>query len=86
MNVSHTLKCWPDAFQAIMDDRKRFEVRCDDRGYKVGDELLLCEWDPRGKGMFTGREQRCKVTYVLKGEFGVHRDYVVMSIDEVRDA
>jgi hypothetical protein len=42
----HALKCWPEFFAAILGGQKRHEVRHDDRGFKVGDRLLLREWDP----------------------------------------
>ncbi|WP_444812245.1 DUF3850 domain-containing protein, partial [Streptococcus canis] len=34
-------------FEAIMDGTKTFECRYNDRDFKVGDELLLREYDPK---------------------------------------
>ncbi|ANL35319.1 DUF3850 domain-containing protein [Rhizobium phaseoli] len=51
--TEHILKCWPDEFQAIRAGRKPFEYRKNDRDYKVGDTLLLREFDPAG-GFYTG--------------------------------
>lgn len=81
----HELKAWPEPFQAVLEGRKTFEFRYDDRGFAINDELLLREWDPtpspyspRG---YTLRQHRVKVTYVLHGgSFGVPKDYVVMGI------
>lgn len=42
----HRLKCWPESFAAVLDGTKSFEWRRDDRGFDVGDELLLAEFDP----------------------------------------
>ena len=58
-------KCWPEFFQAILDGRKKFEVRLADFAIREGDSLVLREWDPKQKE-FTGREMEKKVTYVLK--------------------
>jgi ASC-1-like (ASCH) protein len=44
----HTLKLWPQYFDAVADGRKRFEVRSTrDRTFAVGDVLVLREWDPK---------------------------------------
>jgi hypothetical protein len=40
-----TLKCNREFFGYILDGTKTFEMRKDDRGFKVGDRLLLKEWD-----------------------------------------
>jgi hypothetical protein len=42
----HDLKSWPDYFQAVVNGRKRFEVRRDDRSYKEGDIVMLREFIP----------------------------------------
>lgn len=45
--MDHELKIWPMYYEAVIDGRKKFELRKDDRGgYKVGDTLKLREWSP----------------------------------------
>jgi hypothetical protein len=61
--IVHSLKSWPEFFSAVLDGWKTFEVRRDDRGFAVGDELLLREFEP-SSGTFTGRTLRVRVTYV----------------------
>lgn len=76
----HEIKCWPEYYEALLSGEKTFEVRKDDRGYAVGDVLLISEWSPTS-GEYTGREGRWEVTYVLKGgAFGVEPGYVVMGL------
>ncbi|HHL0747950.1 TPA: DUF3850 domain-containing protein, partial [Streptococcus agalactiae] len=45
--TQHLLNCYPEYFEAIMDGTKTFECRYNDRDFKVGDELLLREYDPQ---------------------------------------
>jgi hypothetical protein len=58
----HHLKCWVSYFGAILDGSKPFEVRLDDRGFEVGDELLLREYH-HVTHSYTGRELLAVVTY-----------------------
>lgn len=44
--MRHELKTHPEPFEAVVQGLKTFEYRYDDRGFNVGDELLLREWDP----------------------------------------
>jgi hypothetical protein len=45
-SMIHSLKCWPEYFQAIKSGKKTFEIRYNDRNYQVGDFLELHEFDP----------------------------------------
>lgn len=51
----HELKTWPDSFEAIVRGEKRHEVRKNDRGFAVGDELVLREFVPCKTCSGTGR-------------------------------
>lgn len=81
----HELKCWPgpDLFQAVASGRKPFEVRKDDRDYRVGDWLWLREWNPV-TGLYGTEEVVCEVTYILRGEmaekFGIQPGYCVLGL------
>ena len=56
-------KTWPKFFEKIMSGEKTFEFRLADTDYKVGDVLVLREWDPE-KNEYTGREIKKTITYV----------------------
>lgn len=73
----HDLKTWPEPFSAVWSGAKTYEIREDDRGYKVGDGLLLREWDPEAK-RYTGREAMAWVTYMTKNAWGITGDTCVM--------
>ena len=80
---THALKCWPAYFEDVRSGAKPFEVRKDDREpmFKTGDFLVLDEYDPTGKGRYTGRSITRRVTYVLPGDqFGIEAGYVVMGL------
>lgn len=79
--TNHNLKCWLEPFEEIVQGKKRFEYRFNDRNYKVGDLLILCEWDPK-KEDYTGRVLRKRVVSILKEGFGLAKGYCVMSIGE----
>ena len=90
----HDLKCWPPYFAAVLDGSKTFEVRRNDRGFAVGDTLLLQEWEPRDPemlpgnrspstplGYYTGREVRAEVRYVLDdSDMGLAPGFVALGI------
>jgi len=78
--MRHELKCWPDEFQATCRGQKTAEFRRDDRGFAVGDGLLLCEWDPTSE-RYTGGQLYVTVMHIERGpDFGIPEGYVMMSI------
>lgn len=90
----HILKTWPEPFKALADGRKTFEFRNDDRGFEVGDMLVLRQFVPRTEvgdhtivGHFVAQSPEVIrwVTYILRGPaFGVPDGYCVMSMSEQR--
>jgi hypothetical protein len=83
----HVLKTWPNAYDAVLEGRKRFEWRRDDRGFEVGDVLVLWRWDPaveRSAGYQGNTKQRVRVTYILRGMFDIPHGFCVMSIEPER--
>lgn len=84
----HTLKTHCEEFQAILDGTKTSEYRKDDRGFNVGDLLVLREFNvmlgPFGK--FTDRETTVSVTHITRApSFGVPDGYCVMSVEHAGD-
>ena len=41
----HRLKTLPQFYQPIIEERKLFEIRNNDRDFKVGDNVILNEWN-----------------------------------------
>lgn len=86
--AEHELKCWPEPFEAICNDTKTAEYRRDDRGFLVGDVLVLREWDPNmrsladgQRGEYTGLEIHKTVTHIARGpDWGIPKGFVVLSL------
>lgn len=77
--TAHEVQCWPECFRATIDGRKMFEYLPNDRDYKVGDFLILQEWD-KNRG-YTGCEKQTQITYVLAGpEMDVPEGRVILGI------
>lgn len=76
----HELKTWPYFFNQILIGVKRYEIREDDRGFKVGDELMLNEWDPETEE-YTGRAVDAVITSKVDGgQLGIKDGYCVLGI------
>lgn len=80
----HELKTIPPFFADIEKGLKTFEIRKNDRDFRVGDRLLLREfrWDDGlRKSDYTGREVWVRVTYLLATSEGwLPPGYVAMAI------
>lgn len=82
MKTAHELKTWPQYFEQVINGNKKFELRQDDRNYKVGHHLILKEFD-KNQNKYTGREHTVLITYILRDapNFGLKHGYCLMSID-----
>lgn len=74
----HELKILPEYFQAVLDGDKTFEIRKNDRNYKVGDRLILKEYEPVD-GDFTNREESKVISYIT--DYAQVENYIVMSLE-----
>ena len=74
--TTHELKTVQPYFDAVVKGRKTFEIRKDDRGgYRVGDLLILREWDGED---YPGPAIDAEVIYVT--DYEQQPGYVVMAI------
>jgi len=81
----HELKTLPKFFKEVVEGRKPFEVRKDDRDYQVGDLLKLNEFDPE-KQKYTGCYAWQQIVYILgrneDEKIFVPDGYVILSLKE----
>ena len=74
----HYLKIRPEYYLPVTRGIKQFELRKDDRGYKVGDLVVLQEWDGE---KYTGRESfHLQIQYILRDcpECGLKEGYCII--------
>lgn len=92
--MTHRVKCWPPAFAEIRSGKKTFELRRNDRDYRVDDLLVLQEFRPipgfdgeHPPGDFTHSQETRFITSVLRGGLpsspGLHPDFVILSLRPV---
>lgn len=65
MSMDIHKKVWPEFFEKILSDEKRFELRLADFEVKKGDTLILEEWNPETE-QYTGRSVSVLVEYIVK--------------------
>lgn len=88
----HMLKTDPAVFQDVLDGSKTFEIRFNDRGYQIGDLIVLKETKFTGQQMksgqplaYTGREIQKRISYVLGG-YGLQDDWVILGVQDIEAA
>lgn len=87
---THHLKTWPEFFADLLTGEKTFELRNDDRKFRIGDQLILQEWDPLTK-LYSGRETRRRVIHILRHDpdaacaagMGLRPGHVIMSLGSI---
>lgn len=80
MPMIHELKAHPQYFKSLWDESKKFEVRRKDRDFKVGDRLLLKEWEPQRED-FTGVMLFKRITYILDDPDYCKEGFVILAIE-----
>lgn len=74
----HEIKIASAYYEDIISDKKKFELRKNDRGYKVGDSLTMLEF---ADGKHTGRTIEADVIYMLEDYTGLEEGYCILGID-----
>ena len=58
-------KCWPEYFEQIISGKKKFEIRLADFDLKLGDILVLEEYNPQ-TNQYTGRSMKKQIKNLNK--------------------
>ncbi len=78
----HNLKIADEYYDAVKNGVKTFEVRKNDRDYKVGDSLKLCPVDSNGE-LVRDLGFKRYITYILTHDdfpLGVPEGYVILAL------
>lgn len=63
--MHHDIKIDASYWNAVQDGSKRFEIRCNDRGYQKGDTISFCPQRPdRSLGSYGPPAGLYEITYV----------------------
>ena len=76
----HRLKTLTNYYQDVEKGKKNFEVRFNDRNFKVGDILYLEEFVP--PSTYTGRQIVKEVVYILDDQDFCKEGYVTIGLKD----
>lgn len=79
----HRIKLDRQFCDEVLYGSKHFEIRKDDRGYKVGDTIVFIPWLPTYKKPFQHpiANTSFEIRYILRG-WGLMPGYVAMQLKE----
>lgn len=75
-SIKHDLKILPQHMEYVLNNRKNFELRKNDRDFKIGDIFALREFSD---GEYTGRYYIGSIGYILKDcpQYGLANGYCI---------
>lgn len=81
---THNLKTLPVHFKEVYAYNKTGELRFNDRDFKLGDFLILEEWD--SVSLYSGRRVQAMITHVLTSEEfqGLKEGFVLLSMSGLK--
>lgn len=70
-------KILPEYFEAVIEDKKHFEISKDEDDVQIDDAIILKEYDGE---RYTGRVTGRNITYVLRNcpEYGLMEGYCII--------
>lgn len=80
----HELKIVPEYFRAVKEGKKKFEIRKNDRNFKVGEYIDLREYS--GDKGYTGNRLCLKIVYMIESDLfpqGLKDGYCVLGIEVI---
>lgn len=78
----HDIRLGDSFFDDVLECRKSFELRKNDRDYRVGDILYMMEFKD---GRNTGRAVKRKIIYMLEDFTGLEDGYCILGMEPLQD-
>ena len=84
--MTHHIKLEMPFCDHVLTGRKRFEIRYNNRDYRVGDYIVFIPVDPetKHKVQHAVEARKYRITYLISG-WGLEDGYVVFGIEEVNN-
>ena len=82
--VTHALKCVAKYFHLIESGLKTFEVRKNDRGFKVNDFMLLHLYNPDTL-KYSTRHIMTRITYILDTPDFCKEGYIIIGFVKMKE-
>ena len=77
--MTHKLKLEKRYFSEVLGRNKNFELRKNDRDFRVGDILILREWDS-DEEKYTGSFIRRRIKFILRDYPGLEEGYCILGV------
>jgi len=84
MHRIHYLRISSVHYDKVVDELKRFELRLNDRGFELGDYLILREIVEPVKRI-TGRECLVRIVYMMQNFTGLEPGWAILSIKKLAE-
>jgi hypothetical protein len=80
MSLEHKLKIDTEYFEAVLNEKKNFEIRFNDRNFQIEDIVILQEITENRE--YTGREITATISYIT--DFEQKEGFVVFSFKRLK--
>lgn len=78
--MEHKLKIDEEYFEAVLNEKKNFEIRFNDRNFQIDDIVILQEITENRE--YTGREITATISYIT--DFEQKEGFVVFSFKKIK--
>jgi len=88
ISVNHELKLSRVYFKHVKSGKKTFEIRKNDRNYRLNDTIEFLETmfrfsEMKWSEIYTSERFYAQITYVLNAVQGLHSDYCIFGINVI---